>query len=68
LSHTLLSRLNSLTGRFEEISTLIADPAVIADRTRFIRLSREYRELENLMNARDAYVRLLYLSPIGRIL
>ncbi|MDR1676370.1 MAG: PCRF domain-containing protein, partial [Tannerella sp.] len=58
-NYTILSRLNSLTGRFDEISTLITDPDVIADQKRFIRLSREYRELEKLMNARSAYMRAL---------
>ncbi|MDR1454675.1 MAG: peptide chain release factor 1 [Tannerella sp.] len=58
-NHTILSRLNSLVSRFEEIATLITDPAVIVDRKRFVRLSREYRELEGLMKARAAYVRTL---------
>jgi peptide chain release factor 1 len=58
-NHTILSKLDGLTGRFEEIETLITDPAVIADRKRFVRLSREYRELEELMKARTAYMQLL---------
>jgi peptide chain release factor 1 len=58
-NHTLLARLNSLAGRFDEISTLITDPAVIVDQKRFIRLSREYRDLEKLMKARVTYVRAL---------
>jgi peptide chain release factor 1 len=58
-NHTLLSGLNSLAGRFEEVSTLITDPAVIADRKRFTRLSREYRELDSLMNVRATYLQTL---------
>ncbi|MDR2042577.1 MAG: peptide chain release factor 1 [Tannerella sp.] len=58
-NNTILSRLNSLTGRFEEVSTLITDPAVIADRKRFFRLSRENKDLESLKNARYAYLRTL---------
>ncbi|MDR3267861.1 MAG: peptide chain release factor 1 [Tannerella sp.] len=56
---TILSKLDSLTGRFEEVSTLITDPAVIADQKRFVRLSKEYRELEELMKARATYLQTL---------
>ncbi|MDR2120138.1 MAG: peptide chain release factor 1 [Tannerella sp.] len=56
---TLLSKLNGLTSRFEEISTRITDTAVIADRERYIRLSKEYRELEQLMDARTEYLTIL---------
>ncbi|MDR3260222.1 MAG: peptide chain release factor 1 [Tannerella sp.] len=58
-NNTILSKLNGLTGRFEEISTLITDPGVIADQKRFIRLSKEYKELEGLMKARTVYVQTL---------
>ncbi|MDR0845088.1 MAG: PCRF domain-containing protein, partial [Tannerella sp.] len=56
---SILSKLDGLVGHFEEISTLITDPAVIADQKRFVRLSKEYKELENLMKARTAYLQLL---------
>ena len=56
--NTLLAKLDGLRGRFEEVSTLITDPNVIADQPRYVRLTREYKELENLMDARDEYSRL----------
>jgi peptide chain release factor 1 len=59
-NNTLLSRLDGLTGRFEEVSTRIADPAIIADRRRYIQLSKEYRELELLMDARTEYMKILH--------
>ncbi|MDR1737462.1 MAG: peptide chain release factor 1, partial [Candidatus Symbiothrix sp.] len=43
--NSLLEKLDSLSGRFEEVSTLITDPAVIADMKRFVKLNKEYREL-----------------------
>ncbi|MDR0757385.1 MAG: peptide chain release factor 1 [Tannerella sp.] len=58
-SNTLLSRLDGLTGRFEEVSTRITDPSIIADRPRYIRLSKEYRELDLLMQARADYMKIL---------
>ena len=56
--NTLLAKLDGLRGRFEEVSTLITDPNVIADQPRYVRLTREYKELENLLDARDEYSRL----------
>ena len=47
----LLERLEGLDARFEEVSTLITDPAVIADQRRYVKLTREYHELEKLLAA-----------------
>lgn len=55
----LLSRLDGLESRFEEVSTLITDPAVIADQVRYVRLTKEFRELQRLLNATSEYRRLL---------
>ena len=56
---TLLEKLDALVARFEEVSTLITDPAVIADQQRYVRLTKEYKDLEELMNARQEYANLL---------
>lgn len=55
----LLSKLDKLHSRYEEVATLIADPKVIADMGRYVKLTREYKELENLMEVREKYSRLL---------
>ena len=49
---TIIQRLDGLTSRFDEISTLITDPSVIADRKRYVRLTKEYKELQRLMEVR----------------
>lgn len=51
----LLSRLEGLDGRFEEVSTLITDPAVIADQPRYVRLTKEYHDLEEILNVKKEY-------------
>ncbi|MCD7974157.1 MAG: peptide chain release factor 1 [Candidatus Azobacteroides sp.] len=56
---TLLSRLDGIVSRFEEVNTLITDPAVIADMKRFVKLNKEYRDLEKLVKARAEYKALL---------
>lgn len=57
--NSLLERLDGIESRFEEVSTLITDPAVIADMKRYVRLNKEYRELEKLTGATRRYRSLL---------
>lgn len=57
--NTLLDRLDGIESRFEEVSTLITDPAVIADMKRYVRLNKEYKELERLTAATRRYRSLL---------
>ncbi len=55
----LLSRLDGLSSRFDEVATLITDPAVIADMKRFVRLNKEYSDLQKIVEKRNEYKRLL---------
>jgi len=56
---SLLEKLDVLVVRFEEIGTLITDPAVIADMKRFVKLNKEYRDLEKISAARNEYKQVL---------
>lgn len=51
----LLSRLEGLDARFDEVSTLITDPAVIADQQRYVKLTKEYHDLEKILKATKEY-------------
>ncbi|MDE6444423.1 MAG: peptide chain release factor 1 [Muribaculaceae bacterium] len=55
----LLSRLEGFDSRFEEVATLITDPDVIADQKRYVRLTKEYRDLEKILQAERRYRALL---------
>lgn len=46
--NSLLNRLDGIESRFEEVSTLITDPGVIADMKRYVKLTKEYKDLEKL--------------------
>ena len=46
--NSLLEKLDGLMARFEEVATLITDPAVIADMKRYVKLNKEYRDLEKI--------------------
>ena len=57
--NSILAKLDGLESRYEEVSTLITDPAVIADQERYVKLTREYKDLGDIMNARKEYVACL---------
>lgn len=58
-NNSILEKLEGLESRFEEVSTLITDPEVIADQQRFVKLTREYKELSDIMDARKRYIACL---------
>ena len=57
--NSLLDRLDGIDARFEEISTLITDPAVIADMKRYVRLTKEYKDLEKLLGLTRRYRQMI---------
>ena len=57
--NTLLGRLEGIEARFEEVGTFITDPDVIADMKRYVRLSKEYKDLEKLTAVTRRYRSLL---------
>ncbi|MDR2232180.1 MAG: peptide chain release factor 1 [Tannerella sp.] len=57
--NAILSKLDGLADRFEEVSQLIIEPEVINDQKRFIALSKEYKELSKILHARTDYVQAL---------
>ena len=58
-SDTLLEKLEAFYIRFQEIGQLITDPEVIQDMSRYVKLNKEYRELEQVVNAGDELKRLV---------
>ena len=62
----ILQKLDGLSARFDEISTLITDPSVIADQGRYVKLSKEYKDLERIMAARKEYSQLLQSMEEGK--
>lgn len=55
-NNTLLEKLDGLVSRYEEVSTLITDPHVISDQKRYVKLTKEYKDLSNIMKARKSYM------------
>ncbi|MFO7932769.1 MAG: peptide chain release factor 1 [Bacteroidales bacterium] len=55
----ILKRLEGVKARFDEIGQLITDPEVISDMERYVKLNREYKQLEPVIQAYDAYKNLI---------
>jgi peptide chain release factor 1 len=53
--NTLLDKLQHLVTRFQEVGTLITDPGVISDMNRYVKLNKEYSELEKIVNVQNEY-------------
>lgn len=55
-NNSILQKLDGLESRYEEVSTLITDPNVISDQQRFVKLTKEYKDLEDIMKIRRRYI------------
>jgi len=53
MSHPLLEKLETFRIRFSEVGQLITDPEVIQDMKRYINLTKEYKDLESIVNVAD---------------
>lgn len=57
--NSILSRLDGLKHKFEEIGQQLSDPDVIADMKKYVALNKEYRDLEPIVKACDEYKNLV---------
>ncbi|MDG2505923.1 MAG: peptide chain release factor 1 [Crocinitomicaceae bacterium] len=55
----LLTKLEAIHFRFIEVGNLITDPDIIADMKRYVKLNKEYRDLETLDQTYKIYSDLL---------
>lgn len=55
-NNSLLEKLEGLVSRYEEVATLITDPEVIADQKRYVKLTKEYKDLSRIVEKRREYV------------
>lgn len=55
MNSELIHRIDDFESRFEEVSMLCGDPEVIADRKRYAALSKEYSELERILDVGRKY-------------
>jgi len=53
--NSLLEKLEGIRLRFEEVSEQITNPEVIADTKKYVKLNKEYKELERVVEARSRF-------------
>jgi peptide chain release factor 1 len=58
MKQSILSKLESLAERHEEVAALLGDAETIADQNRFRELSQEYSELETVVRCYEKYSRV----------
>ncbi len=54
----MLDKLHAIKERFEEVSSLIVDPNVISDLPNYIKLNKEYKDLNPLIQVIDQYIKV----------
>lgn len=55
----LLDKLHAINERYNEVGKMMTDPDVIADMGRYIKLSKEYKDLESIVGAYKEYKNVL---------
>lgn len=58
-TNPLLEKLDWIKARFDEVSEQITDPEAISDMKRFVKLNKEYKELESIVRAGKEYRNLV---------
>ena len=56
-----------LKNRFEEISRLLSDPEVVANREKFTQLSKEFSELEPIVICYEQIQKIKFLSYLQNL-
>lgn len=55
----MLEKLEAIKARFDDLGVALTNPEIVADNKKFRELSREYRKLETIVNARNEYVKCI---------
>ena len=51
----IIARLGAVKDHYEEVGKQLNDPSVMSDMKRYVKLSKEYKDLEPIVDAYDAY-------------
>lgn len=58
-NNIILEKLEGVKNRFDEVSKLITEPEIISDMKRYVRLNKEYKELEPIIGSYQEYKNLI---------
>lgn len=55
----MIDKLNAIKDRFIEVSELIVQPEIISDMQNYIKLSKEYKDLEPIVEKINQYIKII---------
>jgi peptide chain release factor 1 len=55
----MLDKLDAIKAKFDNLGVALSNPEIVRDNKRFSAMSKEYRGLERIVDARNVYVKLL---------
>ncbi|MEA3448691.1 MAG: peptide chain release factor 1 [Bacteroidota bacterium] len=55
----ILNKLEGVKKRYEEVEKLLSEPSVTADMDKYIKLNKEYKDLEPVIQAYDEYLEII---------
>ncbi len=55
----MLDKLDAIKAKFDNLGVALTNPEIVSDNKKYSAMSKEYRGLEKIVNARNAYVKLL---------
>ncbi len=55
----MLDKLDAIKGRFDNLGVALTNPEIVSDNKKYTAISKEYRSLEKIVLARNAYVSLI---------
>lgn len=55
----MLDKLDAIKGKFDNLSVALTNPEIVNDNKQFAAVSKEYRSLEKIVQARAEYVKVL---------
>src|SRR4029079_10023593 len=62
----MLDKLDAIKGRFDNLGVALTNPEIVSDNKKFTAISKEYRSLEKIVNARNEYVKVLDDSEFNK--
>ena len=51
----MIDKLNIIQQRFNELSDLIIQPDIISDQKKYVQISREYKDLKEIVDKKNEY-------------
>jgi peptide chain release factor 1 len=55
----MLDKLDAIKAKFDDLSVALTNPEIVSDNKRYTALSKEYRSLEKVVLARNAYLKTM---------